>query len=174
MNLTGKRRKAEDRVKALWAHYNEYGILLLADFKRITGGQLRPIMDTFATYGLVAPPVYDSRLEKNRRKAKALTDEAARLGQDHLTISQVATVLRIKPSRVIGVESQLLKAGFSFPEIIADGKPVETTGYRESREYTEVPGAINGSCNSMYYPAGLQVLYCFPGPGPDQITYHLR
>jgi len=169
---TGK-LKAERRTKALWDHYDTYGVLYLADFKRITGGQYRAVMDTFETYGLQPPPVHDSRQEKYKRKAERLTDEAAKLGQDYLTISQVAKVLNTKASRVVGIEGRLLRAGCSLPEIVMDESKVNSN-FQEKREFTELPGKINGTCNPLYYPTGFQVLKYWPGPGADEVTYLLR
>jgi hypothetical protein len=165
--------KAEIRLKALWDHYNNHKILYLTDFKRITGGQYQAVMDTFATYGLQSPPVYDSRQEKYKRKAKLLTDEAARLNQNYLTISQAARVLNTKASRVIGIEGRLLRAGCSLPEIVT-GESKVTMKFQENRDFTEFSGKLNGTCNPLYYPPGLQVLKYWPGPGADEVTYLLR
>ena len=163
--------KALERNKALWDHYNAHDILLLSDFKRLTGGQYRAVMDTFNTYGLQPPPVYDSRSEKYKRMARRLGEGAAELGQDHLTISQAAKILNTKPSRVIGIEGRLLRAGCMLPDIIMD----ETRAMPISREEeNEFALRFHGTCNPLYYPPGLQVLKYWPGPGESEITYLLR
>jgi hypothetical protein len=167
------RLKAIGRNKALWDHYNTRGVLLLADFKRITGGQFRSVLATFDTYGLESPPVYDSRQEKYERQAKRLRDGAAKLGQSYLTISQAAKILNTKPGRIIGIEGRLLRAGCTLPDIVMDKAKVELP-YKESGDYTEVAGKVNGNCNPLYYPAGLQVARYWPGPGESEITYLLR
>jgi hypothetical protein len=140
------RLKAIGRNKALWDHYNTRGVLLLADFKRITGGQFRSVLSTFDTYGL---------------------------GQSYLTISQAAKILNTKPGRIIGIEGRLLRAGCTLPDIVMDKAKVELP-YKESGDYTEVAGKVNGNCNPLYYPAGLQVARYWPGPGEREITYLLR
>lgn len=169
------RIKAFEHNQALWEYYNIHGILLLVDFKRLTGTgrQYRSVLDAFDTYGLKSPPIYDSRQEKYKRKAKRLRDEAARLGQDCLTIRQAAKILKTKPSRVIGIEGQILRAGCTLPDIIMDENKSELP-LQESREYTEFAGKINGTCNPFYYPAGLQVAKYWRGPGENEITYLLR
>jgi hypothetical protein len=161
------RLKAIGRNKALWDHYNTRGVLLLADFKRITGGQFRSVLATFDTYGLKSPPVYDSRQEKYERQAKRLRDGAAELGQSYLTISQAAKILNTKPGRIIGLEGKLLRTGCELPDIVMDRAKAELS-HRESA------GKINGDCNPLYYPAGLQVARYWPGPGerrPDKPFY---
>lgn len=167
------RIKALERNQALWDHYNTQGILLLADFKRITGGQFRSVLDTFDTYGLKSPPVYDSRQEKYKRQAKQLRDEAGRLGQGYLTISQAAKVLKTKASRIIGIEGRLLRVGCALPDIVMDKAKISLS-YQEDRDYTEFAWKINGFCNPLHYPAGLQVAKYWPGPGENEITYLLR
>ena len=164
--------KAEERHKALWKHYNEHGILTLADVKRITRGQYAAVGETLKTYDLDCPPVYDSQREKYKRKAKSLLDEAERLKQDHLTIAQAAKCLGIRPSEVIGLEKRLLKVGLSLPEIRMD----ESRGnnqYAESRKI-EWADRMNGVCNPLYHPQGLQVLDYWEGPGKGEVTYLLR
>jgi hypothetical protein len=146
---------------------------LLADFKRITGGQYQSVLSTFDTYGLKSPPVYDSRQEKCKRQAKRLRDEATRLGKSYLTISQAAKILNTKPARIIGIEGKLLRAGCTLPDIVMDKARAELS-YPESRGYTESAGKVNGSCNPLYYPAGLQVAKYWQGPGENEITYLLR
>lgn len=175
-NARAKREelKATGRNKALWDHYNTNGSLLLADFKRLTGGQFRQVMDTFDKHGLTPPPVYDSRGEKYKRRAKRLRDEAERLGQDHLTIKQAAKVLGVKPGKVVGIEGRLLRAGCSLPDIITEDAKIRAISYKESREYTEFSGRLCGTCNPFCYPTGLQVAKYWPGPGENQITYLLR
>jgi hypothetical protein len=165
--------KAIERNRALWDHYNTHGVLLLADFKRLTQGQYRSVLATFDTYDLKSPPVYDSRQEKYKRKAKQLRDESDRLGQNHLTISQAAKILKIKPGKIIRVEGQLLRAGCKLPDIVMNETKLALP-HQESRDYTEFPGKINGTCNPLYYPAGLQVSRYWPGPGENEITYLLR
>lgn len=165
--------KAYERNQALWDYYNANGILLLADFKRLTGSQYRFVLTTFDTYGLKSPPVYDSRREQYKRKARKLREGAAKLGQNYLTISQAAKILNIKPGRVISIEGQLLRADCTLPDIVMDETKI--TGPRqESREYTEFAGKVNGTCNPIYYPPGLQVLKYWEGPGENEITYLLR
>jgi hypothetical protein len=165
--------KALKRNQALWDHYNTHGVLLLRDFERIVSGQYRSVLATFDTHGLQSPPVYDSREEKYRRKAKLLRDGATNLGQDYLTISQAAEILKTKPGRIIGIEMKLLQASCELPDIIADkDKPI--LPYQESRDYTEFAGKINGTCNPLYYPTGLQVAEYWPGPGENEITYLIR
>lgn len=168
-----KRTKAERRAKALWDFYNENGVIYLADFKRLTGGQYTQVVGTFQIHGLEYPPVYDSREEVYKRKAQALWDEARQLGQDHLTVKQAAKPLNVRPHEVYGAETKLLKAGLSLPEIRMD----EDRGYEqlaESRQISEWAGRLNGVCNPLYHPEGLQVLDCWEGPGENEITYLLR
>jgi hypothetical protein len=165
--------RAFERNQALWDHYNTHGTLLLADFKRLTGGQYRSVLMTFDTYGLKSPPVWDSRQEKCKRKSKRLRDEAARLKQNYLTIPQAAKVLNTKTNRVIGIEGQLLRAGCELPDIVMEPTK-KVLSYQESGECTEVAGKINGVCNPLYYPAGLQVAKYWRGPGENEITYLLR
>lgn len=167
---TKLRQRAEARVKVLWDFYNEKGILRLADFKRLTGGQYAAVMATFETYGLKSPPVYDSREEKYKRKAQLLTDEALRLGQDYLTIEQAAEVLGTKPARVIGIEGRLLRAGCSLPEIVMEEKSKDTPVSEDDNIFWR----FHGICNPLYHPAGLPVLRWWEGPKPGEITYLLR
>jgi hypothetical protein len=165
--------KAYKRNQALWDHYNANGILLMVDFKRLTEGQYQAVLDTFDTYGLKSPPVYDSRREQYKRKARQLREGAAKLGQDYLTISQAAKILNIKPGRLIGIEGQLLRAGCTLPDIVMDETKL-VLPHQESREYTEFAGRMNGICNPLYYPVGLQVVRYWEGPGENEVTYLLR
>lgn len=167
------RDRAEQRAALLWDHYNEAGILYRADVERLTGIQFGGIYRTFETYGLNAPPVYDSRAEIYRRKAKRLQDEAHRLGQEHLTIGQVARLLEIKPSDVTGLERRLKSAGLNLPDIVPDPEKTDTP-LVESREICEWSGRLNGVCNPLYHPRGLPVLDWWPGPGENEVTYLLR
>jgi hypothetical protein len=170
---TQAKRKALRRHKALWDQYKTKGILMLADVERLTGVKYQTVTDTFETYGLEVPPVYNSRKEKYKRQAKRLRDEAARLGQKSLTISQAAKVLNTKKGRIVGIEGRLLRAGCTLPDIVMDeGKP--PVPYQESREYTEFAGRINGVCNPLYYPDGLPVAKYWPGPGKNEVTYLIR
>jgi hypothetical protein len=160
------KQKAETRAANLWQHYNETGRLSLADFKRITGGSFDSVMKTFETYGLDAPPVYDSRKEKMRRKAMALADRAAELGQDFLTIGQAAKVLKTKPNRVIGIEARIIRYGFNIPDIVIGEK--NSPG---SESDTGAYGRINGVINPLIYPQGLQVVPIWFNPTRDEIHY---
>jgi len=167
------KEKALKRNQALWDHYNTHGILLLADFKRLTSGQYHSVLATFDTYGLKSPPVYDSRQEKYKRQAQRLWDGATELGKSYLTISQAAKILNTKPGRIIGIEGRLLRAGCTLPDIVMDKAKI-TLPYQENRDYTEIAGKINGTCNPFYYPEGLQVAKYWQGPGENEITYLLR
>jgi hypothetical protein len=167
------RKRAIERVAILWEFYEANGILYRADFERLTGGQYASVLSTFRTYGLTSPPVYDSRSELYKRKAKALRDEEQRLGQDFLTIRQAAKILNIKPSDVAAVEKRLLKARLELPKIVMD-EGRGNAQFSESREFVAWGDRINGVCNPLYHPQGLQVLDWREGPGEGQITYLLR
>jgi hypothetical protein len=167
------KNKAEKRAAALWEFYEANGILYRVDFERLTGAQYASVVETFRTYGLTSPPVYDSRSELYKRKAQSLRDEGQRLGQDFLTIRQAAKVLKVKPSEVVGIEKRLLKAGLELPAIVMDENQGDDQ-FSESRELVPWGDRINGVCNPLYHPQGLQVLDWREGPGEGQITYLLR
>lgn len=163
--------KARKRAADLWDHYHQTGQLSLADFARITGGQYSHVKSTFKRYDLKIPPVYNSRQEIYKRKAKALWDAAKECGNEYLTIKEAAKALEVRPSDVVSTEMRLQKAGLDLPKIINDRQsPNNLSVDRDSNK----PGRSNGSCNPLYYPSGLQVLTTRPGPGPNQITYILR
>jgi hypothetical protein len=165
--------KAEKRYKALWDYYNANGRIYLADVKRITQGQYAAVVEQMKTYGFDCPPVYDSQIEKYKRKARSLLNEVERLKQDFLTVDQAARCLGVRPSEVIGTEKRLLKAGLSLPEIRMD-KERGNDQYAESRKVSEWADRMNGVCNPLYHPQGLQVLDYWEGPKEGEITYLLR
>jgi hypothetical protein len=154
------REKAEKRAKILWHHYHERGKLLIADIKPLAGVPRDTLYDTFSRNNINAPPVWDSQIEKTRRKAIALNDKANELQQSFLTKKQAAKVLNVKPSQVTGVTIQIAKRGHKFPKIIDETKDIF------------VP--IHGRINPFYYPVGLQVLSWYEGPKENEITYLLR
>lgn len=166
-----EKAKAIERNQALWDYYNKQGRLLLGDFKRITGGQYQTVTTTFESHDLKAPPVYDSRQEKYKRKAKLLRDEARRLDQGFLTIRQVAKVLKTKYSRVVAIEGQLLRAGCSLPDIITEGEmPI-----MQEPDNRQIANEFGSSIHdTLHYPAGFQVMQWWIGPTEDEITYLLK
>jgi hypothetical protein len=159
------RAKAENRARLLWEYYDKNGSLSLSEFKGITGGQYESVSKTFETYGIKTPPVWDSRKEKNRRKALVLNGEAERLKQDHLTMSQAAKVLKVKANRVIGIEGRILRYGFEIPEIRVENK-IPSGGNDNDGN-----GKMHGTINPLIYPSGLHCVPLYFNPVLNEIHY---
>jgi hypothetical protein len=170
MAAAGDREKAKVRASILWDHYNQHGKLTIADVKTLLRQNWDSIYKTFEANEIEAPPVWDSWQEKTRRKAQLLTDEAAKLGQDHLTLDQASEALKTKKSRVSGVITQIRKRGFFCPEVIEDEIRRDEGGAAKE----EPRFMMYGRVNAYHHPAGLQVLDSWPGPGEAETTYLLR
>lgn len=168
-----QRALAEKRAADLWAYYNEHGRLTLTDFKRITGGQFAGVSETLKTYGLTAPPVWDSREERYKRKAKALWGKAKELDRAYLSTNEAAQVLGLRPCEVSVMEAKLKGAGLELPVIVGKDQDMETYRGRLEKNMGD-EGTRPPREAQSYYPRGLQVLRCWPGPEEGQITYLLK
>ena len=92
---------------------------MLSDVKDL-GVSFNNLYRTFSIRNIDAPPVWDSQVEKTRRKADMLRDAARRLGTNQLTKVQASQVLNFRPSRLSDALLQIRKRGFEYPEIARD------------------------------------------------------
>ncbi len=168
-------KTARKRLEILWKYYNENGQLLLKDITRLTGISYDNLYKTFEAHNLKGPIVYDSREEKIKRKAERLNKEAARLGQNYLTLKQAAKVLGSKASDVLGVEIQMMKYDLSIPELRNESDVQFYKYYNSNPEDNEIAHKINGTVNPLWHPTGLQVsTFWINWPAQGQTTYLLR
>ncbi len=165
--------KAQHLASILWEHHEKHGRVTIADIKGLVDIPCDSLYKTFQCNKVEAPPIWDSQKEKMRRKVQALTDEAERLGQSGLTKDQAAQTLGIKPSRVSGVITQIVKRGFSAPDISNNPEALNKSD-KLSQIVDEERFQMNGTVNPYWYPAGLQVLSYWDGPEPRDVTYLLR